>query len=193
VVSNSTTERSENRLSAFEQRLLDQILAPPRRPRGVTLLGQRLTQPGHGARQLVQSERLGAGNLIGIQPGVAGPVGPRHHQAVQHAGEHRAFQREAEAPARGELLDHRGATGLLPQPAEDHWRANARGGGGLERTSLQAGDQQGGLGEPRTRAQQGIELSGGLEIFDTAEGGDDALARRGYSPRSASSGALRRA
>ena len=48
-----------------------------------------------------------------------------------------------------------------------------------QRSVLQAGDQHGGLGEPRAGAQQRIELARGFEVLDTAEGGKHALARGG--------------
>src|SRR5271166_756201 len=172
-------EVGEQVTPAFEQRFLDQILGPSGCPCGAALVGQRLTQPGHGAIELVQRERVGALDMIGVQPRVAGTVRARYDQPVQDTGEHRAFEREAEAAVGGEMFDHRGATGLLPQPAEDHRRADARGGGGLECSGLQAGDQQRGLGQPRTGASQGIELAGGFEVLDAPEGGDDALARGG--------------
>ena len=91
--------------------------------------------------------------MIGIQPRLAGTVGARRNQPVQDSGEHRAFEREAKAAVGGEVFDHRGATALLPQPAEDHRCADAHGGGGLEGSGLLAGDQQRGLAEPCTGAQ----------------------------------------
>jgi hypothetical protein len=100
----------------------------------------------------VQRQRIGARDMIGVQPSVAGAIGTGYDQPVQDTGERRAFEREAETAVGGEVLDHRSASGLLPQPAEDHWRADAHGFGGLKRSGLLAGDQQRGFAEPRTGA-----------------------------------------
>jgi len=133
----------------------------------------------HGAIEVMQLERPHAVDGVDVQPGVAGAVGAGHHQPVQHAGKHRALQREAELASGGEALDHRRTAGLLAQAAEDQRSADARGGRGLQRAVLQAGDQQGGLGEPGAGLQQGLELASGLEVADTAERGQHALARGG--------------
>jgi hypothetical protein len=85
-------EVGEQIAPTFEQRLLDQILVPPGRPCGAALVGQRLSQPGHGTIELVERERVGARDIIGVQPYVAGTVRAGCDQAVQHRGEHRAFE-----------------------------------------------------------------------------------------------------
>jgi len=45
---------------------------------------------------------------------------------VQYAGEDRPLQREAETTAGGQALDHRGAAGLLPQPAKGNCPGRGR-------------------------------------------------------------------
>ena len=61
---------------------------------------------------------------IGIEPDAAGAVGAGDHQPVQHAGEYRTLQREAEVATGSQAFDHRRAAGLLPQAAEDQRRPN---------------------------------------------------------------------
>jgi hypothetical protein len=50
-----------------------------------------------------------------------------------------------------------------------------QGCAGLERSGLQAGNQQRGIGETRARAQQGVEPAVGFEVLDPSESGQDTL------------------
>jgi hypothetical protein len=168
-------EIAEQAAAAFEQRFFKQILVAAGRARCPTLIGQLFTQPGHRTIELVQHQALSAINVIGVQPLLAGTIGPRDHQPMQHAGKYRALERKAEAAPGGELLDHLVTASLLPQPVENHRRADAHGCTGLERSCLQTGDQQGGLGEARAGAQQHIELAIGFELLDATEGGEHTL------------------
>src|SRR5512134_2518811 len=108
-----------------EQPLLHQVLDRPRRPGASLLVGQFLTQPGDGPVQLVQVDAVEPGNPVALQPLVAGPVGARHAEPVQHAGEDRPLDRELELTLGQQPLDHRLAAGLAPQTLEDQRRTEA--------------------------------------------------------------------
>ena len=139
------------------------------------LIGQFFAQPAHRTIQLMQLQAVGANDVIGLQPFPAGTIRAGDHEPMQHAGKHRALERKAEATPLGQLLDHLAAAGLLPQTTEDHRRADAQRRTGFQRSCLQAGDQEGGLGEPGAGAQQCVESTVGLQLFDTSQGGEHAL------------------
>jgi hypothetical protein len=168
-------EIAEQTASAFEQRLLEQVFDATRCTRCPALIGQFFAEPGHRPIELVQLQAFGAIDVIGIQPLLAGTVGPGDHQPMQDAGKHRPLDRKAKAASFGELLNHRATASLFPQTTEDHRCTDAHCRAGLERSCLQAGDQQGGLAEPRAGAQQHIELAIGLQFLDASEGGEHAL------------------
>jgi hypothetical protein len=94
---------------------------------------------------------------------------------MQDAGKHRPLDRKAKAASFGELLNHRATASLFPQATEEHRCTDAHCRAGLERSCLQAGDQQGGLAEARAGAQQHVELAIGLQFLDPSEGGEHAL------------------
>ena len=98
----------------------------------------------------MQIEIVGAGDAIVITPAIGGQIRAAAHQSVQHGEEHRAFQRETMAASARQCGDDALAAGLLPQPLEQQWRADAShrdggsvaGPGGIQHHRL--------LDEPRT-------------------------------------------
>jgi hypothetical protein len=51
--------------------------------------------------------------MVTIAPILAGAVGPRHHQAMQHVQKHRAFDRKLESTPGQKLLDDRKARNFV--------------------------------------------------------------------------------
>ena len=82
---------------------------------------------------------------------------------------------ELEAASLQELLDDPSAAGLLPEPLEDQGGSDAAGGDGGELPLGVSREEQDGLGQASARDQQGVELSGLLELVESPEGGDDPL------------------
>ena len=67
------------------------------------------------------------------------------------------------------------AAGLLPEPLEDQGGSDAAGGDGGELPLGVSREQQDGLSQAGARDQQGVELSGLLELVESPQGGDDPL------------------
>src|SRR5262245_45333476 len=68
------------------------------------------------------------------------------------------------------------AAGLLPQPLADESGADALAGDDGRLAVGVGGEQEGMLGEASAGGEQGVELAGGLQMVEAAEGGEDALA-----------------
>ena len=92
---------------------------------------------------------------------------------MQHGGEDGPLDRELEAAAGEQLLDHRGAAGLLPQPAEQQQAANAATG---HRARRHLGENEAVLAVLGNRFQQAVEPAAGGEQVLAAEWLEDALA-----------------
>ncbi len=65
---------------------------------------------------MMELQLVDAVDTVIVAPMLAGAVGTRHHEAMQHRQEHRTLDRELEAAPGQELLNHGAATALLPQP-----------------------------------------------------------------------------
>ena len=110
------------------QPLLDRVLGEQRgERRACALLGlpQRLAEPGHGAVEVVQPERLGTGVPVVLAPAHRGEVGAAAHQPVQHREEDRPLERDLVLALPGQVLDHGPAAGPGPRPLEHQRRAPA--------------------------------------------------------------------
>jgi hypothetical protein len=136
-----------------------------------------LAEPRHGAIKVMQREVRTAGKDVILHPLLAGAIGARHEQAMQHTHEHRPFERELEGAFLEMLLEHRLEAEVLPQAPEQ------------QRTAEAAGTQAGGAVLIRQRrqrqdlvavagagGQQGGQAAAGGEFVEAAEGGDDVLA-----------------
>ena len=161
--------------SSREQPLLHQVLDRPRRPGASLLVGQFLTQPGDGPVQVVQVDAVEPGNPVALQPLVAGPVGARHAEPVQHAGEDRPLDRELELTLGQQPLDHRLAAGLAPQTLEDQRRTDAPAVDHQPIAIAHGGQHQGGFAETGAGLQQLVELASVQPILRPPHGGDDML------------------
>jgi hypothetical protein len=136
-----------------------------------------LPEPGHGAVEVVQGQAVHVRDGIVLDPLVAGPVGAGDEEPVQDGGEDGALDAELEAAASEQVLDHRPAAGLLPQPPEQQraadtasgqaWPIGIRGEGGEEHDLV---------AEAGAGGEQGSQSAGGGEFVGAADGGDDVLA-----------------
>ena len=94
---------------------------------------------------------------------------------MEDGEEDRPLDVELEAASLQELLDDVAAAGLLPEPLEDQGGSDAPGGDGGELPLGVGREEEDGLGEAGARDQQGVELSGLLELVESPECGDDPL------------------
>src|SRR4051794_38838900 len=162
-----------------EQLLFDPVLDAPGCERGLALLlvlGQLLAEPGHGPVEVVQLQRFTPVDLIVRLPLVGGPVAAGREEAMQDGQEDGPLDIEPEAASVEESLDDPSAPRLFPEALEDEGRADPSRGDGGELSLGMGGDQEDGLGQSGARDEQGIELSGLLELIETTQSGDDALA-----------------
>src|SRR4051812_9661197 len=174
-------EVAEQVAPAGEQGLLDLVLDGAGRERGGVplrlLAGQLLAEPSHRPVEVVQVEFVSTGDGVVGQPLLAGAVGARDHDPVQDGGEDRPLDRKGEGAAGEQLLDHRPAAGLLPQPAEDQGCADpACLQPRLVLGVAEGGEQQGLLAEPGAGGEESGEAARGGQLVEAAKGGDDLLA-----------------
>ena len=160
-----------------EQPLLHHVLHAARGERraGVLLLfRQLLPQPGHRPIEMMQIERLDAGDGVILAPAVGRAIGAAHEQPVQHREEHRAFQRKAVPAFARQLRDHRATAGLLPQPLEHQRRPDAADRN-CHCSFIGRAQHHGLRRKTRTRAQQSLQLAARLQLLETSERGDHLL------------------
>src|SRR4051794_199469 len=113
-----------------EHALLDPVLDASGSERRLVLLlilGQFLSEPGHGPVEVVQLEAVAALDLVVLPPPVGGPVAARGEEAMQDGQEDRPLDVELEAASLQELLDDVAAAGLLPESLEDQGGSDASG------------------------------------------------------------------
>ena len=173
-------ELAEQVAAAREQRLLDPVLdaarGEGRRVRLAALGGvQLLPEPGHGAVEVVQRQAVHTRDGVVLDPLVAGPVGAGDEEPVQDGGEDGALDRELEAAAGEQLLEHRPAAGLLPQPLEQQRAADALAGELIRVAGGEFGKDHRPLGVAGDRAGEAFEAAGGEDGVLAAEVLDDAL------------------
>jgi hypothetical protein len=82
---------------------------------------------------------------------------------------------ELEPPPVQQLLDDPLAPCLSPEPLEDEGGPDAPGGDGGQLPLGVSREQEDGLGQAGARDQQGVELSGLLELVESPQGDDDPL------------------
>jgi len=124
---------------------------------------------------MMQRQLVGALDPVVLAPGVGGPVRARDHEPVQHGEEARPFEREAEAPLGRQVLDHRPAAGLAPQPLEGQGWADAPGGQGRHAVLVDQREDHRALGEARRRARKPVEVALRLDLLLASQVLDDAL------------------
>ena len=124
---------------------------------------------------MVQSQSLRPGDVVVGQPLLAGAVRAGNHDPVQHGGENRPLDRDLEAAPAEQVLDHRPATGLLPQPPEQQRRADAPAGELVGIARLELRQHDGAFGVAGHRGGQALEPAGGDHRLLAAQALDDAL------------------
>ena len=102
-------------------------------------------------------------------------VASRGEEAMEYRQEDRPLDIALEAASVQELLDDPLAPGLLPESLEDQGRPDALGGDGGELPLGVSREQQHGLSQAGARDEQGVELSGLLELVESSQSGDDPL------------------
>ncbi len=168
---------AEQVAAARKQPLLDLVLDAARRQRARRLLGLRqlFAQPAHGAIEMMELQLIDAVDAVIVAPMLAGAVGTRHHEAMQHRQEHCTLDRELEPAPGQELLNHGAATALLPQPFEQKCGADAPTRQVRNAAVLDQRQDHRALRQSGRRARQAIEIAAGLDHFLAAEIADDAL------------------
>src|SRR5215469_2491016 len=178
-------QASEQLLAAVEQTLLDVVLhtaGGERRPSRLLVLGQFLSQPGHGPVQVVQLQGLTPLQHVVVAPLGGGAITARLEQAMHHRQEHGSFQREAEVALSEELLQDGLTAALAPQALEEQARTEGTGGEYGHTALGLSGQQHQGLGEACAGDEEGIELAAGLELVEPPEGSEDVLAGAAVFP-----------
>jgi hypothetical protein len=172
-------EAAEEVTPVTEHPFLDPVLDAPECERRFVLLlvpGQFLAKPGHGAVEVMELEAVAGPDLVVGPPLVGGPVTAGGEEAMEDGEEDRPLDIELEAASLQELLDNVAAAGLVPEPLEDQGGSDASGGDGGELPLGMSREEENGLGEAGARDQEGVELTGLLELVESAECGDDPLA-----------------
>ena len=123
----------------------------------------------------MQFQRVNPFDAVIVAPIFASAIGTRHHEAVHHGQEHRAFDRELELAPGQQRFDHGLAAGLLPEPLKQQRGADALAGEPLRIARRKLGQHHGALGVATDRAGQTLEFTGGDDDFLAAEVLDDAL------------------
>src|SRR6267142_3335150 len=169
--------------AAFVQGLFHEVLGAARRERrGGALVVEFLAEPGHGAIQVMQVQRLGARDRVVGFPLIGGAVAAAGEQAVQDGEEDRPFDRELEAAIGAELLDHGLATGVAQEPLEGEHRAQAVDADDRALTLAVGGQEQDLLREAGPGGEQGIELARLLEAIQPTQRHEDALPGAAVAP-----------
>ena len=123
----------------------------------------------------MQAEILGAGDVVILEPFVAGAIRARDHDPVQHGGEYRALDRKLELPTGQLLLEHRSDPAALPQSAEQQRRADPLAAQPVRIACRQLGQDRGTVGIARDRGGEAVETAIGQDGFLPAQVLDDAL------------------
>ena len=164
-----------------EEHLLQPVLDAPRREgRRSPLLvwRQRLSQPCHGAVEVLQLEPFRTFDGVLLAPDLRRPVAAGGEQPMEHRDEDRPLHIEAELPPFQQAADQRGEAQFFPQALEDQRRAEANLPVRRDLAAPMRREHHALLGEAGARGQQRVELPAGLEHVESAESGDDVLSHR---------------
>ena len=160
-------------------------------------VGQLFAEPGHGAVEVVQLQGLGTPSRArsSFQRSAARslPVAHRRCRTVRKTARSTANskRRSPSSSARTARQPR-----LLPEAFEDQGGPEAAGADDGRLAAGVGRQQEDLLGEACPGGEQGVELAGVLELVETAEGAEDALAGAAVVARSfrrvAGSGGVRR-
>ena len=170
---------AEQVATALEHRFLEGVFCATRREgRGPLLLlfWQRLSQPGHGAVDLVQGNRFRPGNLLVLFPNLqAGAITAGSKQAMQYGEKQDPFDRQREPAAGEQALDDLRDLEFFPKPGEDQRRSDSPRGDDGRFPLAMCREHHHRLGEIRPRLQQGVELAALGEPIEPSQRGDHPL------------------
>ena len=87
--------------------------------------GEFLTKPNHGAIEMVQLQIVNPINPVIVAPNLAGAIGTRHHQTVQHGQKNGALDGKLEPASSEQFFNHGRTATVAPQPLEHQRRPDA--------------------------------------------------------------------
>jgi len=116
-----------------EQLFLDQVFVGAGHQAAALLVGKSLAEPGHCTVQVMQVNRVHAGDGIGRSPLLCGAIRSRIHDPVQHGQKYGAFDWKLELAVGQQVFDHRSARAVTPQSFEEQGRTDPLG---LDRRGL---------------------------------------------------------
>src|SRR5712692_660458 len=170
---------------ALEQAFLDAIHGAQGNQAGRPALlvgGQRFSQPGHGAVEVVQLQPGGAVEGIVRLPLSGGAIAAGLEQAVQDGEEHGAFDIEAEAAVAEESADHGLPISVAPQAFEDDAGAEPLHAEGGQCAVVMGGEEERLPGEAGAGGEEAFQSAVLLEVIEAAERGHDALVGTAVGP-----------
>jgi hypothetical protein len=142
-----------------EKLLFDEVLSASKASRICPMLDDALSQPAHGAVQVVKLDVLCPADLEILLPPLCRPIASRIQEAVQHGEEDGPFQGEA-ASAGGKLpLDRLFDPQLLPQSLEDKGGTDGQGAVRLDGALAVGIDNRSNRGELRQRSSEVVDLT----------------------------------
>jgi hypothetical protein len=169
----------------LKELLLDQVLGAARRELGRVVqvaVGQHFAEPGHGPVEVVQFQAARLGDGVVFFPFVGGAIAAGLQQAVQHREEEGSFDREFETPFAQKRCQDRPAAALFPEPLEDQDRTQAPAARRRQASLGVLRQDQELVGEAGPGVEQAVDGAALLEIVESSQGGEDALARSAVLP-----------
>ena len=118
---------------------------------------------------------VGAVQGVVTFPAVGGAIAAGGAQAMQDGKEDSAFDGELEAAVGQEFAEDVAAAGVMPEALEDERRSEAAGVDDGNLAVVVSGEQEDLFSEACAGGEQGVELSGLLEVVEAAEGAENAL------------------
>ena len=169
-------EVAEQVTPAGEQGLLDHVLgAAPARARLPLVASHPLAQPGHGPVEMMKLKPLRTLDPIIVPPAIRRPIRAAAKQPVQYGQEHRPLHRKRKLALAGELLDHRPAPGLRPQPLEHKRRPDPPRARPLHASLAQGVQNHRPVGKTRPGTQAPLQLATLIQRLVAPKGGNHPL------------------
>jgi hypothetical protein len=137
---------------------------------------QFFAEPGHRTVQVLQLQAVAAGKDVAPYPTQGSAITAGITEAVQHGDKDGPFDGEGKATLLDQGVDDGLAAGVAPEALENEGRSKATGADDGSLAVLVGGQEEDVFGEACARGEQGIELSGALQVVEATEGGEDALA-----------------
>src|SRR5215470_5460568 len=123
----------------------------------------------------MQVQVIDARDAVVVAPLLADAIRTGHHQPMQHGEEHRALDRKLEAAPGEQLVHHRSALGVAPQPLEQQRRTDPFTGQLRDAAFVQQRQHHRSLRQAGDGADQPVEIAAPFDVFLAAQRVDDAL------------------